>query len=121
MRRPLFALTALAPAQVWSRSYVQGPGALTTRGPSWSGDGVPWPPATSLQHPVSLRRPPVMLRRLRRPPTVTAESKPVVAVSTVTRQAPRPAWTRECRRTESHLRPAGPRRPCRKYQAELGT
>jgi hypothetical protein len=40
MRRPLFPLTALAPAQVWSRSYVQGSGALTTRGPSWSGDGV---------------------------------------------------------------------------------
>jgi hypothetical protein len=32
--------TALAPAQVWSRSYVHGSGALTTRGPSWSGDGV---------------------------------------------------------------------------------
>jgi hypothetical protein len=40
MCRSLFALTALAPAQVWSRSYVQGSGALTTRGPSWSGDGV---------------------------------------------------------------------------------
>jgi hypothetical protein len=40
MRRPLFPLTALAPAQVWSMSYVQGLGALTTRGPSWSGDGV---------------------------------------------------------------------------------
>jgi hypothetical protein len=40
MRRPLFPLTALAPAQVWSRSYVQGSGALTTRGASWSGDGV---------------------------------------------------------------------------------
>jgi hypothetical protein len=40
MRWPLFPLTALAPAQVWSRSYVQGSGALTTRGPSWSGDGV---------------------------------------------------------------------------------
>jgi hypothetical protein len=40
MRRPLSPLTALAPAQVWSRSYVQGSGALTTRGPSWLGDGV---------------------------------------------------------------------------------
>jgi hypothetical protein len=40
MCRCLFGLTALAPAQVWSRSYVQGSGALTTRGPSWSGDGV---------------------------------------------------------------------------------
>jgi hypothetical protein len=40
MHRPLFALTALAPTQVWSRSYVQGSGALTTRGPSWSGDGI---------------------------------------------------------------------------------
>jgi hypothetical protein len=40
MRRPLFPLTALAPAQVWSRSYVQGSGVLTTRGPSWPGDSV---------------------------------------------------------------------------------
>jgi hypothetical protein len=40
MRRCLFGLTALAPAQVWSRSYVLGSGALTTRGPSWSGDDV---------------------------------------------------------------------------------
>jgi hypothetical protein len=40
MHRPLFPQTALAPAQVWSRSYVQGSGALTTRGPNWSGDGV---------------------------------------------------------------------------------
>jgi hypothetical protein len=40
MRRPLFPLTALAPAQVWSRSYVHGSGALTTRGASWSRDGV---------------------------------------------------------------------------------
>jgi hypothetical protein len=38
--RPLFGLTALALAQVWSRSYAQGSGALTTRGHSWSGDGV---------------------------------------------------------------------------------
>jgi hypothetical protein len=40
MRRCLFGLTALAPAQVWPRSYVLGLGALTTRGLSWSGDGV---------------------------------------------------------------------------------
>jgi hypothetical protein len=40
MRRPLFPLAALAPAQVWSRSYVEGSGALTTRDPDWSGDGV---------------------------------------------------------------------------------
>jgi hypothetical protein len=40
MRWPLFPLTALAPTQVWSQSYVHGSGALTTRGASWSGDGV---------------------------------------------------------------------------------
>jgi hypothetical protein len=40
MHRCIFDLTALAPAQVWSRAYVQGSGTLTTRGPSWSGDGV---------------------------------------------------------------------------------
>jgi hypothetical protein len=40
MRWCLFGLIALVPAQVWSWSYVQGSGALTTRGPSWSGDGV---------------------------------------------------------------------------------
>jgi hypothetical protein len=40
MHRPLFGLKALAPAQVWSWSYVQGSGALTTRDPRWSGDGV---------------------------------------------------------------------------------
>jgi hypothetical protein len=40
MRWPLFPPTALAPGQVWSLSYVQGSGALTTRGPSWSGDSV---------------------------------------------------------------------------------
>jgi hypothetical protein len=40
MRRPLFPLRAQTPAQVWSWSYVQGSGALTTRGPSWSRDGV---------------------------------------------------------------------------------
>jgi hypothetical protein len=116
----------------------------------------PWPPATSLQHPVSLcrpvslRRPPVTLRRppvslrhpsvtlrhppvslrrpwsLRRSPTVTAESKSVVAVSSVTRLARRLAagcrpWSLECRRPESHPRLAGPRRPCRKQQAEPRT
>jgi hypothetical protein len=51
MCRPLFPLTVLAPAQVWSRSYVQGSGALITCGPSWSGDVVPMAacdePATS--------------------------------------------------------------------------
>jgi hypothetical protein len=40
MRRPLFLLTTLAPAQVWSRSDVHGSGGLTTRGASWSGDSV---------------------------------------------------------------------------------
>jgi hypothetical protein len=40
MCRCLFGLTTLAPTKVWSRSYVQGSGALTTRGPSWWGDGV---------------------------------------------------------------------------------
>jgi hypothetical protein len=40
MRRCPFGLTALATAQVWSWSYVQGSGSLTTRSPSWSGDGV---------------------------------------------------------------------------------
>jgi hypothetical protein len=40
MRRPLFPLTALAPAQVWSRLYVHGSGALMTRSHTWSGDGV---------------------------------------------------------------------------------
>jgi hypothetical protein len=40
MRQLLFPLTALASAQVLSLSYIQGSGALTTRGPRWSGDGV---------------------------------------------------------------------------------
>jgi hypothetical protein len=40
MRRPFFPLTALASAQVWSLSCVQGSGALTTRGPRWSQNGV---------------------------------------------------------------------------------
>jgi hypothetical protein len=56
MRQPLFPLTALAPAQMWSRSYVQGSGALTTRAPSWSGDGVAMaacdePAASGVAHP----------------------------------------------------------------------
>jgi hypothetical protein len=123
----------------------------------------PWPPAMSLQHPVSLcrpvslrrppmklrhppvtlrrppvslrhppvtlRHPPVSLRRswsLRRSPTVIAKSKPVVVVSTVTRLARRPSagcppWSSERRRPETHSRPVGSRRPCRKQQAEPGT
>jgi hypothetical protein len=57
---------------------------------------------------------------------MTAESKPVVAVSTVTRLARQPVagcppWSPECRRPECHSRPAGPRRPCRKQQAGPGT
>jgi hypothetical protein len=40
MCRPLFPLTALAPTQVWSQSYVHGSGAMTTRGASRSGDSV---------------------------------------------------------------------------------
>jgi hypothetical protein len=93
MRRPFFALTALASAQVRSRSYVQGSGALTTRGPSWSGDGVAMaacdePATSSVAPPVgSLRRPPGSLC----PMAVSAESKPVVPVSTVTRQPPQSA------------------------------
>jgi hypothetical protein len=142
MCRPLFPLKALAPALLWSRSYVHGSGALTTCGARWSGDGVAMAacdePAASVslcrsvslrRPPVSLRRPPVSLRRpwsLHRPPTVTAESKPVVAVSTLTRlarrlAAGRPPWLRECCRTESLPRPASPRRSCRKNQAEPGT
>jgi hypothetical protein len=77
MRRPLFPLIALAPAQ------VQGSGALTTRGPGWSGDGIAMaaydepaipgvtlPTGVASPPPVTLRRPPVSLRRpwsLRRP------------------------------------------------------
>jgi hypothetical protein len=142
MRRLLFPLTALAPAQVWSRSYVHGSGALTTRGASWSGDsvaiatcdgpaasgvalsvGVTPPPAGDAPTPAGVAAPPVVAPPS---PIVTAESKPVVAVSTVTRLARRPAagcppWSRECRRPESHPRPAGRRRPCRKHQAESGT
>jgi hypothetical protein len=40
MHRPLFGLSALASAQVRSRSYVHGSCDLSTRGPNWSGDGV---------------------------------------------------------------------------------
>jgi hypothetical protein len=68
MHRPLFPLTTLAPAQVWSRSYVQGSGALTTRGPSWSGDGVAAcdePGASGVALPAGVTPPPVIA-----PPTV---------------------------------------------------
>jgi hypothetical protein len=63
MRRPLSPLTALASAQVWSRSYVQGSGALTTCGPSWSGDGVAMaacdePAASGVAPPASVAPPP---------------------------------------------------------------
>jgi hypothetical protein len=59
--------------------------------PSWSGDGVALPPA-GVTPPAA---------------TVTAESKLVVAVSTVTRQTGQPAagrhpWSREWRRTQTH-------------------
>jgi hypothetical protein len=110
MRRPLFPLTALAPAQVWSRSYVHGSGALTTRGASWSGDGVAMaacdepaasgvalpadvapppagdapPPAGDALTPAGVALPPAGVApppvSLRRSPTVMTESKPVVAV-----------------------------------------
>jgi hypothetical protein len=75
----------------------------------------PWPPATSLQHPVSLRlrlslRSLVSLRRPAgslRPVAVSAESQ-LVPVSTVTGQPPRPVaghpGSRECCCT--HLIPA---------------
>jgi hypothetical protein len=129
MRRSLFPLTALASARVWSRSYVQGSDALTTRGPSWPGDGVAMadcdePAVSGVALPAGVA-PPAMVA----PPAaicVTVESKPVVVVSTVTRQARRPVgrchpWSREWRRTQTHPRPAGPRRPCRKYYAEPGT
>jgi hypothetical protein len=80
MRRSLFPLTALVPAQVWSRSYVHGSGVRTTPGASWSGDGVAMaacdepaasgvalpagvapPPAGDASPPAGLRRPPVTL------------------------------------------------------------
>jgi hypothetical protein len=65
MRRPLFALTALAPAQVRSWSYVQGSGALTTRGPSWLRDGVAMaacdePAASGVALPAGDAPPPVV-------------------------------------------------------------
>jgi hypothetical protein len=64
MRRPLFPLTALASTQVWSRSYVRGSGGMTTRGASWSGDGVTMAacdePATSgVTLPAGVAPPPV--------------------------------------------------------------
>jgi hypothetical protein len=63
MRRPLFPLTALAPAQVWSRSYVHGSDALTTRGASWSRDGVAMaacdePAASGVALPAGVTPPP---------------------------------------------------------------
>jgi hypothetical protein len=63
MCRPLFPLTALAPAQVWSRSYVHGSGGLTTRGASWSGDGVSMaacdkPAASGVALPTGVAPPP---------------------------------------------------------------
>jgi hypothetical protein len=65
MRRPLFPVTALAPAQVWSRSYVHGSGAMTTRGASWSGDGVAMatydePAASGVALPAGVAPPPVV-------------------------------------------------------------
>jgi hypothetical protein len=64
MCRPLFGLTTLAPAQVWSRSYVQGSSALTTHGPRWSGDGVAMaacdePAASGVAPPAGVARPAV--------------------------------------------------------------
>jgi hypothetical protein len=85
--------------------------------------GDPYGCPRQLRHlPESLRRPWSLLRS----PTVAAESKPVVVVSTVTRLAHRPAtgcppWSPECRRPEAHPRPAGHQRSCRKQQAEPGT
>jgi hypothetical protein len=63
MCRPLFPLTALASAQVWSRSYIHGSGALTTRGASWSGDGVTMaacdePAASGVALPADVAPPP---------------------------------------------------------------
>jgi hypothetical protein len=77
---------------------------------------APPPTGVAPRTPGSLRRP----WSLRRPAgsTVTAESKPVVVVSTVTRQLPRPVvghpWSRECRRTQTHPSPGAPRWSCRK-------
>jgi hypothetical protein len=88
-----------------------------TRGPSWPGDGVAM--ADCDEPAVAGVAPPAAI-------CVTVESKPVVVVSTVTRHARRPVgrchpWSREWRRTQTHPRPVGPRRPCRKYYAEPGT
>jgi hypothetical protein len=63
MRRPLFPLTALVSAQVWSRSYIHGSGALTTRGASWWGDGVAMaacdePTASGIALPAGVAPPP---------------------------------------------------------------
>jgi hypothetical protein len=63
MCRPLFPLTALAPAQLWSRSYVHGSGGLTTRGASWSGDSVAMvvcdePAASGVALPAGVAPPP---------------------------------------------------------------
>jgi hypothetical protein len=63
MRRPLFPLTALAPAQVWSRSYVHGSSALKTRGATWSRDGVAMaacdePAASGVALPAGVAPPP---------------------------------------------------------------
>jgi hypothetical protein len=73
MCRTLFPLTALASAQVWSLSYIQGSGALTTRGPSWSGDGVAM--AACDEPAVSCVAPPAA-----GPVALLDESKPVVLV-----------------------------------------
>jgi hypothetical protein len=82
MRRPLFPLTALALAQVWSRSYVQGSGALTTRGPSLSGDGVAMaacdePAASGVALPAGVAPPPAGVA----PPPAGDALPPVVASS----------------------------------------
>jgi hypothetical protein len=75
------------------------------------------PAASGVAPPAGAAPPPAV--SLRWPLTVTAESKPVVVVSTVTRQPRRPAagrhpWLRESHCTQTHPRPAGPRRTCRK-------
>jgi hypothetical protein len=100
-----------------------------TRGANWSGDGVAMaacdePAASGVALPAGVALPPA--GDAPPVPTVTVESKPVVAVSTVTRLAHRPAvgcppWLPERRRPETHPRPAGSRRPCRNHQAEPGT
>jgi hypothetical protein len=80
MRRCLFGLTALAPAHVWSRSYVQGSGALTTRGPSWSEDSVAMAAcdesaASGVAPPAGVTPPATGVAPLN---AVSAESQPVV-------------------------------------------